>query len=315
MALSLSALEHFLLVAEHGSLSGASSVAGVAQTTLGRHIQQVEVDVGCRLFYRNGRGVSLTQEGKLYLQRVQPLLSQLRAASDELRVEGAEVSGEVVVGMPPVPLELLGLPLLSSVREEFPRIRINLMSAYSGHIDEWVGSGRLDIAILHDARRSRHIQFDPLAACDLYLISAPAALTPAERARPAVEFAEVANYRLVLPSRLHGLRRTLDAAAEKARVTTLIDFEIDTLALTKSQVLGGTTHTVLALPAVVSEVNASQLVARRITNPVLRTSLGLVTATHRPFTRAMRAVLDLVRREMKIVIEKSGQRLGVHASD
>jgi LysR family nitrogen assimilation transcriptional regulator len=315
MAVSLASLEHFLLVAEHGSFSRAASVAGVAQTTLGRQIQKLEQENGCRLFYRNGRGVALTPEGDLYFQRVQPLIEQLRAAGDELHAQVDEVGGEVVIGMPPVPLEMLGLALLASSRREFPKIKMNILSAYSGHIHEWLVDGRLDIAILHDARRSKHIRFDPLAECDLYLVSAPAALAPGQRATGTVEFATLGQYHLVLPSRTHGLRRTVEEAASSTGVTLQVDAEIDTLPLTKNQVLRGEAHTVLPLPAVMQEVISSQLIARRLVSPELRTSLGLVTATNRPLTRAMRSMLGLIRRELNSVIARSGPDLGIRLED
>ena len=43
-------LEHFLMVAEHGSFSRASTVIGIAQPALGRQIQKLEQECGCRLF-------------------------------------------------------------------------------------------------------------------------------------------------------------------------------------------------------------------------------------------------------------------------
>src|SRR3546814_1928546 len=83
-SVDLKRLEYFLSVAEHGSFSRAASVIGVAQPALGRQVQRLEEACGTKLFYRHGRGVSLTREGEVYAQRIRPLLQQLSAAAADL---------------------------------------------------------------------------------------------------------------------------------------------------------------------------------------------------------------------------------------
>ncbi|MCD0506225.1 LysR family transcriptional regulator, partial [Bordetella petrii] len=177
--MDLKRLEYFLSVAEHGSFSRAASVIGVAQPALGRQVQRLEEACGTRLFYRHGRGVSLTREGEVYAQRVRPLLQQLAAASADLAEGAAPLAGVVTVGLTPTVMSLIGLPLLQRMRAIAPGVKVNFLTGYSGYVHEWLVDGRLDVAILHDARRSRHIAVDYLASARLFLVSHP------ERAREA----------------------------------------------------------------------------------------------------------------------------------
>ena len=56
-------LRSFVAVAEAGSLSAAAKVLGVSQPTLGRHVAQLEAQVGTSLFARHPRGLTLTERG------------------------------------------------------------------------------------------------------------------------------------------------------------------------------------------------------------------------------------------------------------
>ena len=304
MSLNLAHLENFVLVAEQGSLSRAATIAGTTQPALGRRIQKLESDCGCPLFYRHGRGVALTAEGERYLERVKPLIRELKGASRDLRESASEIAGNVILGITPTVLELLGLPLLDRIEKEFPKISLNVISGYSGYVHEWLVDGRLNIAILHDAKRSRHISFDPLAEAELFLVSPPGSLSNAERKRKTVGLSEIGRYRMALPTRNHGLRRTLEFAASEAGIKLDAHYEIDTLPLMKELVVHERAHSVLAMPAILQEVCRSEVIARKITPP-LSTSLGLATASSRPITKAIQVVLTLIRSEMRTVVENS----------
>jgi len=295
MAVDLKRLEYFLSVAEHGSFSRAASVIGVAQPALGRQVQRLEEACGTRLFYRHGRGVSLTREGEVYAQRIRPLLQQLGVAAADLAADTAPLAGVVTVGLTPTVMSLIGLPLLQRMRAIAPGVKLNFLTGYSGYVHEWLVDGRLDVAILHDARRSRHIAVDYLASARLFLVSHP------ERAREAgilgrasVPVSRLAALPLALPSRTHGLRRTLEAAATRARRVLAPDYELDTLALMKDVVLAGVAHTVLAMPAVAAEARAGTVVAAPLA-PRLETRLMVATSLNQPLTQAGRAVLNEIR--------------------
>lgn len=315
MTFGSQALDNFLLVAAHGSFSRAATIAGVSQSSLSRQIRKLENDCGCALFYRHGRGVLLTAEGELYLERLRPLIKQFTAARLDLRSTAQDVSGNVVLGMTPTIVELLGVRLLSTLRRLHPKTRLNVVSAYPGYVNEWLSADRLDIAILHDANRSSHISFEPLAEADLYLVSSPNALSRTERNAKSIEFRRLVELHLAMPSRHHGLRRTVDLAARNASLELRIEYEIDTLQLTKLLVVNDLAHTVLTLPDVAAELHEKRLIARRIVAPTLTSVLGSATATNRPITRATRSVLALIRTELEAAVSASPMKLGLAVNE
>src|SRR5690606_6830651 len=285
--MDLTRLEYFLLVADHGSFSRASSVIGIAQPALGRQVKPLDSECGARLFYRHGRGVTLTPEGQLYAERIRPLLQQLAQATEGLASAQQPITGSITLGLTPTMMVLLGLPLIRAVRDAAPGVKLNFLTGYSGYVHEWLADGRLDIAILHEARRSQHISVDPLLDARLFLVSAAGRSPKVRRGRSSgISFRTLAGLPLALPSPTHGLRRVLDAAAAKHGVRLHVDYELDTLSLMKEVTVAGIAHTVLAMPAVMREVIAGQLDAIPLSAPDLHTRLSIATSLNRPLTRA-----------------------------
>lgn len=294
--MDLKRLEYFLMVADYGSFSRASSVIGVAQPALGRQVQRLEDECGVRLLYRHGRGVSLTPEGQIFADRIRPLLKKLAMAADGLSTTERPLSGAITLGLTPTMMSLMGLPLLQQMRRLAPGVKLNFLTGYSGYVHEWLVDGRLDIAILHDARRSQHIAVDPLATARLFLVSHPDLAKQAGLHRKqTLAVRALADLPLALPSRSHGLRRTIDNAVARHKLELDVQYELDTLTLMKEIALSGIAHTVLAMPAVAAEVASGRLLVTGLSSPVLETRLMIATSLNRPLTRAGRAVLDQIR--------------------
>jgi DNA-binding transcriptional LysR family regulator len=116
----------FLALLEEGSLSGAARALGLAQPTVGRHIEALEGALGLALFTRSQHGLSPTDAATDLRPHAQALAataaSLLRAASGQ----GREVGGVVrVTASEVVGVEILP-PILTSLRERHPALVIEL---------------------------------------------------------------------------------------------------------------------------------------------------------------------------------------------
>ncbi|ODU66966.1 MAG: LysR family transcriptional regulator [Lautropia sp. SCN 66-9] len=303
--MDLKLVEHLLLVAESGSFSKAASILGMAQPALGRQIGKLERLCGTRLLYRHGRGVTLTPEGEQFIQRMRPMLRQIELLIGEIAQQRLQPHGPVTVVLTPTMLSLFGLLLVTSARKKYPHVKLNIVSGYSGYIQEWLIGGDLDIALLHDARRSKHIVVDYLASAGLHLVSPPDQVKRNRKNRTSIDLEELASLPLVLPTRRHGLRRTLEAACKEIGVSLNVEYEMDTLSLMKEQVVAGHAHTVLAIPAIVGELKRGAVVARKVRNPAVDTRLMLATAVNRPYTQAIRAVQAEIGEVMRQAVHAS----------
>lgn len=298
--MDLKKLEYLLHVAEYGSFTKAAAVIGIAQPALGRQVQKLETECGVRLLYRHGRGVALTPEGETLLERVRPLVHQLQHAAVDLRDEAATASGLITLGLTPTAGGLFGLSLVKTLRGRFPKLHVNVVEAYSGFVHEWLLNGRLDLAILHDARRSQQILVEPLASARLSLISPGDARPLVQPASAPVSFKQLAGIPLVLPTRNHGLRRALEYAASRAGVHLDVQFEIDTISLALEVVRDGLAHTVLAYPTVEERQQRGELISRRIKTPDVEIRLMMGRAANRPHSRSIQFVEAEIRRQVQL---------------
>src|ERR1700732_2297398 len=74
-------LRYFVAVGEEQHYGRAASRLRVAQPALSRQIQDVEAEVGCKLFDRLPRGVKLSAAGKLFLQDARRILQEVNEAA------------------------------------------------------------------------------------------------------------------------------------------------------------------------------------------------------------------------------------------
>lgn len=77
-------VERFLVVADEGSIQGASRVLNISQPSLTLSISKIEEGFGARLFDRSKRGVALTHAGKLLYPRAKEILAQGAMAQREI---------------------------------------------------------------------------------------------------------------------------------------------------------------------------------------------------------------------------------------
>ncbi|WP_433791698.1 LysR family transcriptional regulator [Actinoplanes sp. CA-252034] len=76
-------------VAKHGSVTAAARALHYAQPSVSHHLARLEAETGSRLLQRVGRGVRLTEAGRLLADRAEEILGRLAAAEAEL----AELTG------------------------------------------------------------------------------------------------------------------------------------------------------------------------------------------------------------------------------
>ena len=86
-------LRTFSCVAELGSLSKASDTLRVAQPALSRQIKLLEHELRTELFTRNGRGMVLTEAGRLLLARTAGIVRQIDQIRDDIQSAGGTAVG------------------------------------------------------------------------------------------------------------------------------------------------------------------------------------------------------------------------------
>ena len=294
-------IKYFLKIAAAGGLSRAAVPLGVSQPALSRHIASLEEVLGQKLFYRHGRGVSLTEAGRRFHEVAKNVIQQLSDVQEELSGGSLNDAGSVMLGMPPSLSASMGADLALRFGSAFPSARLRLREAFSAILLEWTELGRVDLAVLYDARSNPSLVASPLLLEDLFLVTSTSGsvIGPPDVPLP---LKALTGYPCVLPGPENGLRRVLDAAciAEGVRPTVLT--EVDCVASIKQLVERGVGATVLPFGAVHREVSAGSLRAQPFHSPAMRALLVIATPANKPVTPLVRATIKIIQEEVSRLV-------------
>ncbi|MEH6448316.1 MAG: LysR family transcriptional regulator [Oleispira sp.] len=134
----LKAMAIFAAVAKQGSMSAVARELGVANSVISKNINELESWLGRKLLYRSTRSLSLTQEGKDYLDKMQQILDQVSELESPASIENKNLTGRVLIAAPVfLGTKLIG-PLLKEFHQEYPGIQIKLVlnNLFNDLVDE-----------------------------------------------------------------------------------------------------------------------------------------------------------------------------------
>jgi DNA-binding transcriptional LysR family regulator len=141
----LGELAAFVALAETGTFIAAARRLGRDPTVISRRVQALERRLGVRLAQRSTRRVSLTEAGRAFLERVRPLLLELKAAEDQAAaLASGEPQGRLRVALPSAFGRLWIAPRLPDFLARYPLVVLE--AAFSNSYADLPGEG-FDLAI------------------------------------------------------------------------------------------------------------------------------------------------------------------------
>jgi LysR family nitrogen assimilation transcriptional regulator len=165
---------------------------------------------------------------------------------------------------------------------------------------EWLTTGRIDVAVLYNAPRSSALTSVPLLTDELFLLGPVG--DPAKAGDGEVRAARLAEIPLILPSRPHGLRLLVDDFLARTGVAPNVQVEIDAMPSTLSLVENGIGYTILSYSCVHPLIEAGRIRKWSIVEPTMTRTLVVATPTQRPVTKAARALVGFVRKQVDSLV-------------
>src|SRR6185369_13710000 len=118
-------------IAQHGHMTKAARAVGVSQPALSAMLKKLEGEVGAELLHRTGRGVELTEAGRVFLQHAEDALRRADAGVQAVRELVGLERGSIRVGGGATATTYLLPPVVSAVRRKHPGLRFYLREAGS----------------------------------------------------------------------------------------------------------------------------------------------------------------------------------------
>ncbi|MFI7009269.1 LysR substrate-binding domain-containing protein [Streptomyces sp. NPDC050145] len=148
--LNLERLRVLDALARHGSVSGAADALHVTTSAVSQQMTKLEREVGQQLLAKHGRGVRLTDAGRLLSEHAARILSQVELAQSDLEAQRGQVAGELRIAAFPTAARGLFPAALSALRAEHPQLRVRSQELEPEGGVAAVVRGDLDLAVVLD---------------------------------------------------------------------------------------------------------------------------------------------------------------------
>ncbi len=145
-------METFVRVVETGSFSGAARDLRMTPSAVSKMIGRLEDRLGVRLLSRTTRKLSLTEEGRVYYQRVTPILAEVAEAEETISLSTVEARGVLKVNASTAFGQYQVVPLIPDLLEKYPQMQVELTMTDSivNLVEEGFDVG-IRIGALHDS--------------------------------------------------------------------------------------------------------------------------------------------------------------------
>lgn len=199
--------EYFLRIAELGSLSRVAEKLEISQPALSRQLTALESEVGAPLFFRNGRGLTLTPAGEAFRTRAEAIMDEIARVPEVVKRAANEPSGHLAFGAPPFMGQILTGQVCANFAQTYPGVRLRVRGAHSLQLREAIYFRDLDIGILAGPITDPELQVEQLVREKLFLVGPETSKLRYDR---AISVEEVADLPLILTPRPDGLRIIVD---------------------------------------------------------------------------------------------------------
>src|SRR6266513_5289950 len=174
-------LRYFLAVAEALNFTKAAALLRVAQPAPSPRVQDLEDEIGVDLLKRSPRGVVLTAEGKVFLEKTRHLLKLVDESVEQVRALARGEYGELHVGYAPTPTVEILPPALAAFQKAVPGVKVLLHDLSSDEMIAGLQNATLELAVMvyqPNGGQTAGIQFELLRT---YPLCVAIAAKPKER--------------------------------------------------------------------------------------------------------------------------------------
>jgi DNA-binding transcriptional LysR family regulator len=146
--LDVTRLRVLVAVARHGSVTAAAHALNYAQPSVSHHLARLEAETGTKLIQRAGRGIRLTDAGRLLAERAAEVIGRLDAAENELAVYTGLRTGRLRLAAFPSALGTIVPAAAAMLRDKHPTVDLRLSEAEPPEALRMLRAGYVDVALI-----------------------------------------------------------------------------------------------------------------------------------------------------------------------
>lgn len=149
----LGSIVAFVRVAELGSFADAGKALGISSSAVSKSVARLENRLGLRLFQRTTRALSLTEEGRIFRERCDKVLGDLKDAENSMRERASSPSGVLKVELPAALGRMKIAPALGTLTKRYPELRVE--ASFGDQLTDLIEAGVDAVVRIGEPRDSR----------------------------------------------------------------------------------------------------------------------------------------------------------------
>lgn len=159
MEQDLSLYSIFYTVARNGSISGAAKELFITQPAVSKSVHRLEKHLRYPLFFRNPRGVTLTNEGKKLYGYVEQALTALQMGEASLNCLSDTLKGVLRIGTTTTLCRKILTPYLKKFAKKYPQVQISLGIGTSEQIHQDIAENKFDVGLICQSVLTEKMEF------------------------------------------------------------------------------------------------------------------------------------------------------------
>lgn len=169
--MELRVLRYFFVVAKEQSFTKAAEQLHITQPTLSRQLAALEEELGCALFHRGGRSITLTDEGILLKRRALEILDLEDRIVDEFKGDAGVVDGVITVGCGEFAAVEILAQIIARFKKKYPMVQIAIHTGTADTTLEMMNKGLIDIGLFLEPTNTENLDYIRIQDSDRWVVS------------------------------------------------------------------------------------------------------------------------------------------------
>ena len=145
--MDLRQLKYFVTIVEEGQITKAAKKLHMAQPPLSYQLKLLEAELGCQLFDRNGRNMTLTESGSILYKKAKLLLDNFEETIFEVKEVGKGIKGLLSIGVDQTCQNYI-MEKIVTMSNQYPDLRFKLNEGDTFSLTESLDQKEIDVAII-----------------------------------------------------------------------------------------------------------------------------------------------------------------------
>lgn len=169
--MNLKQLEAFVQVAEGGSFSKAAKQLFLTQPTVSAHISSLEKELDARLFVRNTKEVSLSEDGKVLYGYAKQMIELSKKIEETFCTVDEKENHCITIAASTIPAQYLLPGILAKFVEKYPNEQFRITETDSAKVVDQVVEHAIDIGFTGTVLEKKHCRYIPFYRDELVVIT------------------------------------------------------------------------------------------------------------------------------------------------